>query len=78
MILKINHWLFAWYYKRVPEHFQQWTLLKSVRLLIENYIHLKRLYDMEMRNLSAALKESNQLRNQLNEAIDELHDHRQL
>lgn len=39
IILKVNHILFWWYYKRVPEFFHQWTLLKSINLLKQNYEH---------------------------------------
>ena len=35
--LKINHILFWWYYKRVPEFFHQWPMLKSISLLRQNY-----------------------------------------
>lgn len=37
--LKINHILFWWYYKRVPEFFHQWPMLKSISLLKQNYEH---------------------------------------
>lgn len=36
-ILKINHLLFWWYYKRVPRFFRQWPMLKSISLLRQNY-----------------------------------------
>ena len=29
-VLKLNHIVFWWYYKRVPSFFHQWTILKSV------------------------------------------------
>ena len=38
-ILKVNHILFFWYYKRVPSFFNQWTILKSLSLLTQNYRH---------------------------------------
>ena len=38
-VLKLNHIVFWWYYKRVPNFFYQWTILKSVRLLKDNYEH---------------------------------------
>lgn len=37
--LKINHLVFSWYYKRTPEFFRKWTILKSISLLIQNYNH---------------------------------------
>ena len=39
LILKLNHIIFWWYYKRVPEFFHDWTILKSVSLLKQNYEH---------------------------------------
>ncbi len=38
-LVKINHIIFWWYYKRVPVFFRQWTLLKSISLLSQNYTH---------------------------------------
>lgn len=38
-ILKLNHFLFPWYYKRVPSHFRKWTLIKSIKILISNFEH---------------------------------------
>jgi len=37
IILKVNYSIFAWYYKRVPAHFHQWTIIKSIKILIDNY-----------------------------------------
>lgn len=39
LILKLNHWLFKWYYSRVDRHFCQWTFFRSVKLLIQHYEH---------------------------------------
>lgn len=39
ILLKINKFLFSWYYKRVPDHFRKWTFIKSVKILIQNYEH---------------------------------------
>lgn len=41
MKLKIHHFLFAWYYNRVPKFFHQWPLFKSIDLLKQNYEHLE-------------------------------------
>lgn len=38
-ILRINRFLFSWYYKRVSEHFHQWTIIKSIKMLIQHYDH---------------------------------------
>ncbi len=37
LVLRFNHLLFWWYYKRVSEHFRQWTFFYSVKMLIQNY-----------------------------------------
>lgn len=37
--LKLNHILFWWYYKRVPVFFHKWPILKSIKLLTDNYEH---------------------------------------
>lgn len=37
--LKINRFLFKAYYDRVPEFFHKWTILKSLKLLVQNYEH---------------------------------------
>lgn len=39
ILLRLNHIIFWWYYKRVPIFFQKWTILKSIRLLKDNYEH---------------------------------------
>lgn len=39
VVLKMNHILFWWYYKRVPKFFHKWTILKSISLLKQNYEH---------------------------------------
>ena len=39
LLLKVNHILFWWYYKRVPKFFHKWTILKSITLLKQNYEH---------------------------------------
>lgn len=39
ILLIFNHIVFWWYYKRVPDFFHQWTILKSIRLLKQNYEH---------------------------------------
>jgi hypothetical protein len=40
-ILKLNHIVFWWYYKKSEAHFKQYTFIKSIRLLRESYNHLK-------------------------------------
>jgi hypothetical protein len=65
MLLELNHILFAWYYKRVPVHFRQWTLFKSIHLLIQNYNHQQLLLESERRCTQFASEEAENLRKQL-------------
>jgi len=39
LLLKVNHIVFWFYYKRVPIFFHKWTILKSISLLKQNYEH---------------------------------------
>lgn len=39
IILKLNHLVFWWYYKRVPVFFHDWTIFESIRILSSNYLH---------------------------------------
>lgn len=45
IILKFNHIVFWWYYKRVPEFFRKWTILKSIKILVDNYEHAEYRYE---------------------------------
>lgn len=44
-VLKLNHLIFWWYYKRVPEFYHKWTILKSISLFKQNYEHAEFRYD---------------------------------
>ena len=37
LILKLNHILFWWYYRKVTDHFKGYTFFKSVSLLWQHY-----------------------------------------
>ena len=56
IILKCNHVLFWWYYKRVPEFFHKWTILKSVKLLVDNYEHQEVIIKGNDKVISSAIK----------------------
>lgn len=45
LILKLNHLVFWWYYKRVPKFFRKWTILKSIKILVDNYEHAEYRYE---------------------------------
>lgn len=39
VVLRLNRIIFWWYYKRVPEFFHSWTILKSISILKQSYEH---------------------------------------
>lgn len=39
LVLKINHLIFWWYYRKVDNHFKQYTFFKSVSLLRQHWEH---------------------------------------
>lgn len=63
--LKINHFVFAWYYKRVPNHFRQWPILKSIKLLIDNYEHQKFVDKGKDEVISRAIKREEELKKEI-------------
>lgn len=64
-LLKLNHWLFSWYYKRVGDHFHDWTFIKSVKILISNYEHRDLLFRNELEHNRYLIKECDRLRSEL-------------
>lgn len=64
-ILKINHILFYWYYKRVDKHFHSWTFFKSIKILISNYQHHELLFKNELKHNQALIKDNDKLRSEL-------------
>lgn len=65
ILLKLNHIVFWWYYKRVPKFFHQWTILKSIRLLKENYehalFHIKGLNEV----INGSIKRESEMKNEI-------------
>lgn len=59
LLLRINHFLFWWYYKRVPEFFRKYTILNSISLLKQNYEHLQELYEIEKKTSAAFAEDAN-------------------
>lgn len=66
MLLKINHFVFRWYYNRVDAHFKQWTFFKSVKLLIDNYRHCLFRESQNEKLISEAIKREDKLTSELN------------
>lgn len=65
IILKVNYFLFSWYYSRVDKHFHQWTFIKSVKLLIQHYDHEQLLHKNANANFRMALNELDATRKEL-------------
>ena len=64
-VLKLNHLVFWWYYKRVPNFFHQWTILKSIRLLKDNYEHSQFIIKGNEEVISNAIKRERQMRTKI-------------
>lgn len=64
IILKLNHILFNWYYKRVDEHFKGYTFFKSVKLLNEHYKHAEFVMDGQNKLIRSAIEEERRLINE--------------
>ena len=65
VVLKLNHLVFWWYYNRVPKFFHQWTILKSIRLLKDNYEHSQFIIKGNEEVISNASKRERQMRTKI-------------
>jgi|TARA_R110002153_G_scaffold61561_1_gene166036 hypothetical protein len=60
-VLKVNHILFWWYYKRVPNFYHQWTILKSIDLFRQNYEHQEFVIKGKSEVISGAIKREREM-----------------
>ncbi|TSE05234.1 hypothetical protein [Aquimarina algiphila] len=65
VILKLNKIVFWWYYKRVPKFFHKWTILKSIRLLVDNYEHQEFVIKGNREVISNAIKTERDMQKQI-------------
>jgi len=65
ILLKLNHLIFWWYYKKQSNHLKGYTFFKSISLLRQNYEHLTEVYKAEQNQLSDCIKEADRLRSEL-------------
>jgi len=65
ILLKINHFVFSCYYSRVDEHFRQWTLFRSISLLIQNYNHQRDWWESDKKHLSDVIAKNDVLHKQI-------------
>ena len=64
-VLKLNHLVFWWYYKRVPNFYHQWTILKSIRLLKDNYEHQEFVIKGKSEVISGAIKREREMQSKI-------------
>lgn len=65
ILLKSNHIIFWWYYKRVPKFFHRWTILRSVDLLKQNYEHQEYQIESKDKLIAKIIKHSDETRKEL-------------
>lgn len=65
IILKLNHIIFWWYYKRVPVFFRKWTILKSIKILVSNYEHAEYRYEGLEEVVRSASKRETEMRSEI-------------
>jgi hypothetical protein len=73
-ILKANHLLFFWYYKRIPVFFNQWNILKSLSLLTQNYEHNKFIINQKEEVISKAIEIERDLNTEIRTLIFKLNE----
>lgn len=64
VILKINHIVFWWYYRKVSDHFKGYTFFKSVDLLRQHYEHAEFVIAGNNKVIRTAIHENDELRKQ--------------
>ena len=62
LILKVNHIIFWWYYRKVSDHFKGYTFFKSVNLLRQHYEHAEFFIGVNNRIIADSIKENDKLR----------------
>src|SRR5688572_30833424 len=62
ILLKINHILFWWYYRKVSDHFKSYTFFKSISLLRQHYEHAEFMIKGKNDVIKTASKEIDELR----------------
>ena len=65
LIIKINHFIFKWYYKRVSAFYRKFTFIKSVKMLIDNYETQKETLELNGDRISGMLIKNNKQYNEI-------------
>ena len=63
--LKLNHIVFWWYYRLVDDHFKQYPIIKSIKLLREHYEFEVKLHEGTKGVLRTSMKEADECRKEL-------------
>ena len=66
LILKLNHVIFWWYYKRCGKHFAQYTFFNSIKILIGNYYHTDDWRKSSDKLLGEVIRENTKLHSKIN------------
>jgi hypothetical protein len=62
LVLRINHLIFWWYYRKVDNHFKQYTFFKSVSLLRQHWEHDQFVIKGQNELIRKAINENSNLR----------------
>ena len=62
--LKLNHLIFWWYYRKVDNHFKQYTFFKSVSLLRQHWEHDQFVIKGQNELIRNAIQEERRLNNE--------------
>ena len=65
MKLKLNHIVFWWYYRLVDDHFKQYPIIQSIKLLRQHYEHEVRWHEGTRKVLKTAMQEVDKYRKEL-------------
>jgi len=65
ILLKANHLMFPWYYKKISDHYKKYTFKRSVDLLRQNYEHS--LFELKGKDdvIGTSINEIERYRNEL-------------
>jgi hypothetical protein len=63
--LRFNRIVFWWYYRLVDDHFKQYPIIKSIKLLREHYEHEVKWHNGTRQVLKTAMQEADKHRKEL-------------
>jgi hypothetical protein len=63
--LKVHRLIFWWYYRLVDDHFKQYPIITSIKLLRQHYEHEVRWHEGTKQVLKTAMQEADKYRKEL-------------